>query len=211
MNAEEPFIFLEQDGHLLRLRCGDDVDYDSIVLVNSYGLNEALWDMTYQWNRRTWQGTVSRCEKSENIALGNPMGEVGASIDLGTFGDDALFGNKHVMIEIVDRYPNPYGKGYISSYKFWAGGDDEDWYTHADEFLLEVTDCLDYVDGPIEGFTAVDMDGDGENELLVRTPWPEKPCILYDRESGEVTETWLDTIPPEKTAPYQPYTDEGEI
>lgn len=137
------------------------------------------------------------------------MGEVGASIDLGIFGDDALFGKKHVMVEIVDRYPNPNGKGYISSYKFWAGGDDEDWYTHADEFLLEVTDWLGYIEIsglPIDsGFHQANLDGDGENELPVCTPCPEKPCILYDRENGEVTEIWLDMIPPEMTAPYKPY------
>ena len=38
---------------------------------------------------------------------------------------------------------------------------------------------------------------DGIRELLVRTPWEEKPCILYDLEGGSVTETWLDTAPPE--------------
>jgi hypothetical protein len=40
------------------------------------------------------------------------------------------------------------------------------------------------------------VDGAGSRELLVRTPWEEKPGILYDLEGDSVTEIWLDTTPP---------------
>ena len=42
-----------------------------------------------------------------------------------------------------------------------------------------------------------DADGDGVNELVVRTRWPEKPYTVYDMVDGEITETWPDTVPEE--------------
>ena len=205
------YLFLEQDGHLLRLKCGDDVDYDSIELKNRFGMPETLWKMTYRWNRRTGQGIVVQCEREDSIALVSPMEAIGSSTDMAVIGNDALFGNEHIMVETVNCYPNPKGQGYISAYTFWKGGDDEDWYTHANEYLLNIKDCLGYVETPGQpidgGFRQSDIDGDGENELLVRTPWPEKPCILYDMEKGDVTETWLDTIPPEMNTPYDSFSE----
>ena len=37
-------------------------------------------------------------------------------------------------------------------------------------------------------------DGDGVTELIVRTPWVEKPYAIYDMEGGEVTVTYPDTV-----------------
>ena len=42
-----------------------------------------------------------------------------------------------------------------------------------------------------------DTDGDGVNELVVRTRWPEKPYTVYDYVDGEFVQTWPDTVPEE--------------
>ena len=149
---------------------------------------------------------MTSCEKSDRFGSVSPMAATGTSTDLAVVGNDALFGNQNVMVETVNCYPNPQGEGYISRYRFLKGGDAPDWYLHADELLLSVKDCLGYIEIPGQpidgGFRQADMDGDRENELLVRTRWQEKPCILYDMEDGKVIETWLDAVPPEMDAPY---------
>ena len=45
------------------------------------------------------------------------------------------------------------------------------------------------------GYTIADCDGDGVNELLVRTDWDYKPLVAYDYADGQVTSTWYDTLP----------------
>ena len=42
-----------------------------------------------------------------------------------------------------------------------------------------------------------DADGDGVNELVVRTRWPEKPYTVYDFVDGAFTETWPAAVPEE--------------
>ena len=43
--------------------------------------------------------------------------------------------------------------------------------------------------------TTADVDGDLENEVVVRTRWDEKPCIIYDWDGTEINQIWLDEIP----------------
>ena len=46
--------------------------------------------------------------------------------------------------------------------------------------------------------TPWDADGDGIDELVVRTRWPEKPYSVYDMVDGEVQAvSWPDTVPEE--------------
>ena len=45
--------------------------------------------------------------------------------------------------------------------------------------------------------TVADVDGDGENEAVIRTRWPQKPYTVYDMVDGEIVETWPDTVPEE--------------
>ncbi len=42
-----------------------------------------------------------------------------------------------------------------------------------------------------------DLDGDGENEAVIRTRWPEKPYTVYDFVDGAFAETWPNTVPEE--------------
>uniref|UniRef100_UPI0023569C97 hypothetical protein n=1 Tax=Dysosmobacter welbionis TaxID=2093857 RepID=UPI0023569C97 len=55
--------------------------------------------------------------------------------------------------------------------------------------LLVVENCV--------SSTPWDADGDGANEIVVRTRWPEKPYTVYDYVDGEIVESWPDTLPEE--------------
>ena len=68
----ENYLYVEDQGHLLRLRCGSGVDFDSIALENEHG-NELDYRMDCQWNRQTYEGTVSSCEATGSIILGGMM------------------------------------------------------------------------------------------------------------------------------------------
>ena len=171
-----------------------------LELIGSYG-DPVLAE--YRWDRRTWNGTLLSVQRVErNMAIGSPMDEAGSVFVLYD-GDGELFGFSRVVEEIHTRQRNPDGKGYLSTYIFYKGDESDDWYMHADEELVRVKDCLGYSTYGDHGCRILDYDGDGVNELLARTVWPEKPCIVYDMENGRITETWLDEMPEEMTGPME--------
>jgi transcriptional regulator with XRE-family HTH domain len=189
-------LFLEKEGHLLRLAyAGADRGDLAQRLEDGYSLQGE-----YRWNRRSYTGALLRWSPG-GIPIGTPMDEVGSATDLYPWDGDALYGFPRVMVKLLSRQPNPWGKGYLSTYIFYRGDDSADWYRHPDFELVRAKNCLGcaaYGDG---GFRTADYDGDGVRELLTRTPWPEKPCVVYDWEDGSVTETWLDELPEVMTGP----------
>ena len=194
--GEELLLFAERDGHLLCLSYDRE---DRGALAGKIAEGQSL-RADYRWDRKTYRGRLLSWE-SGGFPVGGPMGEVGAATDLNAEDGDALFGFPRVLMRIAQRRPNPYGEGYLSDYIFYRGDESDDWYLHADEELLRVSDCLGFADFSDGGFRTADTDGDGVRELLVRTPWPEKPCIVY-RWTGEgMEELWLDAVPEEMKGP----------
>ncbi len=178
-------LFTEKEGHLLRLDCAADIDAAALMELISFG-DPILAE--YRWDRRTWKGTLlSFRQVTTGMAIGGPMDEVGSAFGLFN-GDGELFGVSRVVVNILSRQPNPYGEGYLTTYQFFEEEEDGDW---RDNEFFRIKDCL--------GFRILDRDGDGANELLVHTAWPEKPCIVYDLENGRMTEIWLDELPEELT------------
>jgi len=187
-------LFTEKEGHLLRLRCGPEIDPAALLELVSFG--DPIF-AEYRWDRRSWTGTLlSFRQVTSGMAIGGPMDEVGSSFVLFD-GDGELFGVSRVVQKILSRQPNPYGKGYLSTYQFFEEDENGDW---RDREFFRLRNCLDKI-GPGGGFRILDYDGDGVNELLARTVWPEKPCIVYDLENGIMMETWLDEMPEEMTKP----------
>ena len=61
------YLYVQEYGHLLRLECDDTVDFESIIT------DERVYELTCRWNKRTYQGTVTKCEYTGGIVLGSIM------------------------------------------------------------------------------------------------------------------------------------------
>ena len=148
--------------------------------------------MDCRWNRRTYEGTVSSCEATGSIILGGMM-DVQFEVER-----DRLFWYDEVNYTSEDYYPDPYseprGLLYLCNFRFWTGKWDMETGEWKDrETVLLVEDCLNAV--------VDDIDGDGHNEVVVRTRWPEKPYMVYDwcgdNQVKEIDQYWLDSVSPE--------------
>lgn len=176
------YLYLRQEGDLLKLRCGDGVDWDAVALEDQVG-DPVVYRVDLRWNRLTLEGTVTACADTGQTVLGSMM-------DVTFEAETApLFGLPVVYYTTEDYYPDPYaqpaGQSYLCSFRVREETEQPGVY----ETLLLVKDC---VNG-----TVADVDGDGENEAVVRTRWPEKPYTVYDCVDGEIVETWPDTVPEE--------------
>lgn len=173
------YIYVEEKGHLLKLKCTSDTDLEDVE-------GKRVYRITCRWDRRTYEGTASACEKTDLYILGTSVDQVGGAIALDPVGSsDTLFGYDSVFCKTENCYPNPYGTGYLTTYGFYSYYRIED--TVEERLLLKVKDCM--------GTTSGDFDGDGIMELLVHTRWPEKPYLLYDWVDGGPKEIWLDEAP----------------
>ena len=199
----ENYIYIEEPGnkdHLLRLKCGDGVDFDAIQQFDEGGW-ENSFNLSYRWNRWTRAGVVTSCEQV-GITLGSLM-DVTYEAEC-----EPLFGYPQVFYAPENYYPDPYGEPrgevYLSDARFWVEKDGQSLDTgmldevvdggspYPEEIkktILRVKDCLNA--------TIADVDGDGENEAVIRTRWAEKPYTVYKMVDGEITESWPDTVPEE--------------
>ena len=189
--GEGNYIYVEEEGHLLKLKCAPEVDFDEIAADNM------VYRIVCRWDRRTHEGNASVCEKTDIAVLGTKMGQIGSAyiLDTGFVREgfdpdapkDALFGYKSVYCELKNCYPNPYGTGYLYTYVYYSYDRIEG--EIVEKRLVEVEDCL--------GTRLKDFDGDSETELLVYTRWQEKPYLLYDWVNDAPEEIWLDEVPAE--------------
>lgn len=179
------YLYVENEGHLLRLKCGEGIDFDSIQPKNEWG-EENIYKLNRRWNRRTYEGTVSACEFSGS-SLGGMM-DVQFEVE-----SDQLFWYDEVFYTSENYYPDPYaeprGQVFLCDYRFWIGEWDSEEENRVTVLLVE--DCL----------TAAvdDVDGDGQNEVVARTRWPEKPYMVYDwcGQYKEIDQYWLESVSPE--------------
>ena len=177
------YVYIEgEEGHLLKLRCENGTELDGIQVENEWG-EPQVFQISYRYNRLTYEGTVTALEGTGDFSMG---GITDAQYDE---GEGPMFGLPMVYRISENYYPNPYGEGYLCDYTCYVTLDEETWET-AD--ILRVEDCV----------TAApwDADGDGIDELVVHTRWPEKPYAVYDIPEGELKPqlvSWPDTVPEE--------------
>lgn len=187
----ENYLYVEEAGHLLRLKCGNGVDFNSVVLEDERG-DTPNYRMNCRWNRRTYEGTVSTCQFL-GIILGGMMD---ASFET---ENAPLFWYDEVSYTSENYYPDPYGEPrgqvFLCDYRFWTGTWDNETFEWKDkETVLLVEDCI--------RAAVADVDQDGYNEVVVRTRWPEKPYTVYDWESNDFSDKeysilWIDSVSPE--------------
>lgn len=178
------YVYVKERGHLLKLRCGPDVDFDAIDLENEWG--EALcYQLNCRWNRCTYQGTVTACKATGELSLGSDQGMIGAAVglDYNTETQDSLFGYSEVFCRYDNIYPNPDGKGSLYTCSFVL------WNDAANDFFPKPLLTAEETWATAQA----DWDSDGVTELLVRTRWPEKPYTVYDLVDGKIVETWPDS------------------
>ena len=176
--AEGDWLYVEEDGHLLKLQCGGGMDLDEIPLKDD-GEDPVLYRLTCRWNRLTRTGRATACEPTGSVSLGSIMD---AAFEPETA---ELFGDPEVFYACEGYYPDPYGEHYLCDFRCWT------WDEAAGESatLLLAEDCRSGI--------VTDLDGDGENEAVIRTRWPEKPYTVYDFVDGAFAETWPNTVPEE--------------
>ena len=184
------YIYVEDRGHLIRLKCGEDVDFDALTLRDERG-DTISYQMDYQWNRLTRTGTVSACEDTGVTVLGSTMD---ATFEGDSGSVPLLFGYTSVQYLRDGYYPDPYAESenlvFLCDVRYWPYDPEEPDPTGVNtRAILEVEDCINA--------EALDVDGDGEPEVAVRTRWPEKPYTVYDYVDGEIVESWPDTLPEE--------------
>ena len=186
--GETNYLYVEEKGHLLRLKCAESIDFDAIELTDSKWGDELVYRLDCRWNQKTFEGTVHACEETGRHNLGG-------LIDVTFEAESApLFGHNEVYYTSEDYYPDPFGeprgKVYLCNYRFWTATWDESANEWVDEkTVLLVEDCLTA--------TVKDIDQDGENEVIVRTRWPEKPYAVYDWDGEGITQIWPDDVPEE--------------
>ena len=174
------YVYVQMDmEHLLKLKCGNDVDFDAIQQENAQG-EQLVYHISYRWNRLTYQGELTGCESTSGIVLGTSRDMLGniIGLDISPETQDALFGFRDVSCRFDYVETDPAGRGQLWTYSYLLAG--------TEEVLLTVENIL--------ADTYVDYDSDGVTELIVRTRWVEKPYTVYDMEGGEVTVTYPDTV-----------------
>lgn len=186
--GEEHFIYIEDEGHMVQLKCGGGIDFGGLQLKDEYG-DELIFNIDCRWNRNIHKRTARSCEPTGGSVLGTYME---AQFE---FNEEPLFGYPMVYCRNERRYPDPYaaenrGRVYLSNYRFWTGTwNDKTFEFENEKHLLWIKNCM--------SFTVADTDQDGENEIVVRTRWPERPYMLYDMEDGEIVTRWLEGVSPE--------------
>lgn len=189
--GNENYLYVEDQGHLLQLKCGAGVDFDGVELTDKGG-DPIEYRLDCRWNRRTYEGTVASCEATGRISLGGMM-DVQFEVE-----SSPLFWYDEVNYTSEDYYPDPYseprGLLYLCNFRFWTGEWDMETGKWKDqETVLLVEDCLNAV--------VDDIDQDGHNEVVVRTRWPEKPYMVYDwcddYQVKEIDQYWPETVSPE--------------
>ena len=110
---------------------------------------------------------------------------------------------RDVLYAEVDYHQNPHGEGFLCDAAYWLPDGPVDpglldvivdghpgYPVDYGAALLVVENCV--------SATPWDADGDGANEIVVRTRWPEKPYTVYDMLDGEVQAvSWPDAVPEE--------------
>ena len=190
------YVELPWEGRLLRLWCVGDVDFDGITLEDEFGC-EVVYDLDCRWNRLTYTGTVSRCAPSGSVVVGHMEGSSSGTSSV------EVFGMRDVLYAEVDYHQNPHGEGFLCDAAYWLPDGPVDpglldvivdghpgYPVDYGAALLVVENCV--------SSTPWDADGDGANEIVVRTRWPEKPYTVYDMLDGEVQAvSWPDAVPEE--------------
>ena len=174
------FLYIEKEGHLIRLQCSADAYHD----IATDG--ESLYTIRSRWNKITYQGSLMDYEKEDRFVVGTTLDMAGSAIDAGQ-----VFDRRCVWRQYLNITADPYReKGHLYTFRFYCIGDGSEYLFEGEETpLLMVKNCRNAY--------PMDYDNDGIAELFVLTRYDEEPYMLYDMENGEITSCFVDEVPPE--------------
>ena len=196
--GDAKYLYVEREGHLLRLKCGAGVDFDSIALTDENG-HDLVYCLDCRWNQKTYEGTVNACEETGIMFSMSELFSRGGLVDF--FFEEqsvkSLFGEPLVYYTCENYFPDPNGEPgnrvYLCDCRFWIGrwwdAEAGVWRNEADNQILRIERCM--------AATVADVDSDGELEVIARTRWPEKPYEVYDWNGEEIVHLWRDDVPEE--------------
>ena len=192
------YLYIEREGHLLRLKCGSGVDFDSLALTDENG-NALGYRLDCRWNEKTYEGTVNACEEMGIMLSPRELFSMGGMADavFEKQSVESLFGEQLVYYAGGNYFPDPYseaeGRVYLCDYSFWTGrfwdAEAGVWRNEGENQILRIERCM--------AVTVSDIDGDGELEVIARNRWPEKPYAVYDWDGEEIIRLWRDSVPEE--------------
>lgn len=187
------YLYVEQEGHLLRLRCAPGVDFDKIEQTDENG-SRLVYLLDCRWNRKTYEGTVKGCEEIGITISQKDLLFAHAGL-FETQSVQQMFGVPLVYYSSENYFPDPYGEGkvYLRDYRFWMGrwwdSKAGEWKEPGEHDLLRIERCM--------AATVADIDNDGEPEVIARTRWPESPYAVYDWDGEDIVHRWQDSVPEE--------------
>ncbi|MBR2894815.1 MAG: hypothetical protein IKC03_04035, partial [Oscillospiraceae bacterium] len=175
------FIYIEEKGHLIRLRCPDEEMYNDIATDG-----ETVYNIRSRWNKLTYRGSVISCKKEDYVVIGTTLDMAGSAI-----GIDQLFDRRCVFQQYFNITADPYRPGkFLYTFRYFYYGDGSEYFFEGEETpLLMVNNC--------RWAYPLDYDNDGIAELFVLTRYDEEPYMLYDMENGEITSCFVDKVPSE--------------
>lgn len=180
MIGSDYFLYIEKEGHLIRLQCSDDAYHD----IATDG--ESLYTIRSRWNKVTYQGSLIDYEKEEHFVVGTTLDMAGSAIDAGQ-----VFDRRCVWQQYFNITADPYREnGFLYTFRFYCIGDGAEYLFEGEETpLLMVKNCRKAY--------PMDYDNDGIAELFVLTRYDEEPYMLYDMVDGEITSCFVEEVPSE--------------
>ena len=177
----ENFIYIEDEGHLIRLRCPDEEMYNTIATDGA-----TVYTIRSRWNKITYRGSVIDCEKEDYSVVGTMLDMAGSAVDTGQ-----VFDRLCVWQQYLNITADPYRPGeFLFTFNYYYHGDGSEYLFEGNEIpLLIVSNCRNAY--------PMDYDNDGIAELFVLTRYEEEPYMLYDMENGKITSCFVDEVPTE--------------
>ena len=96
------YIYVEEDGHLLKLECENTVDLNDIQTGKDEWGHSLTYQITCRWNRLTREGTVSELQSTGNLSWEITESRMDE-------GESPLFGFPMVYRKSEQFYPDPSG------------------------------------------------------------------------------------------------------
>lgn len=161
--------------HMLRLKATEDIDPPPRNADNL-----PYCRMRYEWNDRTYEGTISECTDVYWYAWEDLYG---ADCSLADHLNDGVQLDASLWC-----WDNTYYLTSENTVRFYTYMPNLDHFDENGNYIRTLWVLTSLRKDEVQDWQYIDCDCDGELELIVHTRWPEAPYALYDTPAvGQVT------------------------